>query len=77
MNTYVRGLQPIQIYLLLQRGDRLQTSEYDVSFSAGIDFRRQSDVYRRQILTSIVDPHAARVNAMVPRGPKYLVMHWR
>ena len=42
------GLRPLEIFLLLQHGDRLQTSE--------------SDVYRRQILTTKVDPRAVRVN---------------
>ena len=39
--------------------------KYLYSFSAGIDFRRQNltSVYRRQILTSKVDPRTERVNA--------------
>ena len=41
------GLRPLKNFLLLQCGDRLQTSE--------------SDVYRRQILTAIVYPRAVRV----------------
>ena len=41
------GLRLISILLLLQCGDRLQISE--------------SDVYRRQILTTEVDPRAVRV----------------
>ena len=41
------GLRPLEIFLLLQRGDRLQSSE--------------SDVYRRQILTTKVGPRAVRV----------------
>ena len=56
------GIQPLEIFFLLQCGDRLLTSE--------------SDVYRRQILTTKVDPRAARVNIDVPaytpstgRGP--------
>ena len=48
LNTYVMGLRPLEIYFLLQCGDRLYTSE--------------SDVYRRQILTTKVDPRAVRVN---------------
>ena len=40
---------------------------YVYSYGAGIDIRRQnlqtSNVYRRQILTSKVDPRATRVNA--------------
>ena len=43
------GLRPLQIFQFLQRGDRLYTSE--------------SDVYRRQILTTKVDPRAVRVEA--------------
>ena len=46
MNTYFMGLQPLEMFLLLKCGHRLQTSE--------------SDVYRRQILTSKVDPRAVR-----------------
>ena len=43
------GLRPLQTFLLLQRG---------------INFRRQeSDVYRRQILTTKVDLSAVRVEA--------------
>ena len=42
------GLRPSEIFLLLQCGDRLQSSE--------------SDVYRRQILTTKVDSRAVRVN---------------
>ena len=41
------GLWPLEICLLLQCGDRLESSE--------------SDVYRRQILTTKVDPRALRV----------------
>ena len=41
------GVQPLDIFLLLQCGDRLYTSE--------------SDVYRRQILTTKVDLRAVRV----------------
>ena len=41
------GLRPLEIFLILQCGDRLQSSE--------------SDVYRRQILTTKVDPRAVRV----------------
>ena len=41
------GLRPLEICLLLQCGDRLESSE--------------SDVYRRQILTTEVDPRAVRV----------------
>ena len=37
MNTYVMGLRPLEIFLLLQRGDRLYTSV--------------SDVWRRLIMT--------------------------
>ena len=42
------GLRQLVIFLFLQRGDRLQSSE--------------SDVYRRQILTTKIDPRAVRVN---------------
>ena len=42
------GLPPLQIFLILQCGDRLWTSE--------------SDVCRRQILTTKVYPRAVRVN---------------
>ena len=45
------GLQPLYIFKLFQRGDRLYTSE--------------SDVYRRQILTYKDGPRAARVNKTV------------
>ena len=48
------GLRPLEICLLLQRGDRLYTSE--------------SDVYRRQILTYKVDPRAERVNTLLVSG---------
>ena len=41
------GLRPLVIFLFLQCGDQLQSSE--------------SDVYRRQILTTKVDPRAVRV----------------
>ena len=41
-------LRRLEIVLLLQCGDRLKSSE--------------SDVYRRQILTTKVDPSAVRVN---------------
>ena len=44
------GLRPLQIFLLLQCGDRLETSE--------------SDVYRRQIVTTKVDPRALRTKAL-------------
>ena len=47
LNTYVMGLQPLEIFSLLQFRDRLKSSE--------------SDVYRRQILTTEVDPRAVRV----------------
>ena len=40
LNTYVMGLRPLEIFSLLQGGDRLWSSE--------------SDVYRRQILTTKV-----------------------
>ena len=46
LNTYVMGLRPLHIFLVLQCGDRLQTSE--------------SDVYKRQILTSKVDLRTVR-----------------
>ena len=42
-------LRPLEIFLLLQCGNRLYSSE--------------SDVYRRQILMTKVDPHAVRVKA--------------
>ena len=42
--------------------------KYLSSYSAGINFRRQnlsdSDVYRRQILTTKVDPRAVRVKVL-------------
>ena len=41
------GLRPLEIFVLLQCGDRLWSSE--------------SDVYRRQILTTKVDPRTVRV----------------
>ena len=41
------GLWPLEIFLILQFGDRLQSSE--------------SDVYRRLIRTSKVDPRTVRV----------------
>ena len=43
------GVLPLEIFVLLQRGDRLLSSE--------------SDVYRRQILMTKVDPRAVRVNS--------------
>ena len=42
------SIRPLEIILILQSGDRFQTSE--------------SDVYRRQIMTSEVDPRAVRVS---------------
>ena len=42
------GLRPLEIFLPLQCGERLESSE--------------SDVYRRQILTTKVDPRTVRVN---------------
>ena len=45
------GLRPLEIFLLLQRGDRLWSSE--------------SDVYRRQILSTKVDPRAVRVEDII------------
>ena len=47
LNTYVMGLRPLEIFLLLQCGDRLHSSE--------------SDVYRRQILMTKVYPRTVRV----------------
>ena len=44
------GLRPLEICLLLQRGDRLYTSE--------------SDVYRRQNLTYKDGPRAERVSQL-------------
>ena len=44
------GLQPLQIFLIFQRGDRLYTSEFDVC--------------RRQIVTYINGPRAERVKAL-------------
>ena len=46
--VYVMGLRPLEIFLLLQCGDRLYSSE--------------SDVYRRQILSTKYDPRTIRVN---------------
>ena len=43
------GQQPIEIFIPLQRGDRLKLSE--------------SDVYRRQILMTKVDPRAVSIKA--------------
>ena len=51
LNTYVMSPRTWYIFLVLQCGNRLQTSE--------------SDVYRRQILTSKVDPRAVRVNIYI------------
>ena len=42
LNTYVMCLRPLQIVIFLKCGDRLKTLE--------------SDVYRRQIMTTKVDP---------------------
>ena len=42
LNTYIMGLRPLEIFLILQRRDRLWSSESDV-------------YYRRQILTTKVD----------------------
>ena len=47
LNTYVMGLRQLEIFLLLQSGDRIKSSE--------------SDVCRRQILTTKVGPRAVRV----------------
>ena len=44
------GLRPLEIFLFLQRGDRAQSSE--------------SDVYRRQILTTKVGARAVRVKVL-------------
>ena len=46
------GLRPLEIFLLLQCGDRLKSSE--------------SDVYRRHILTTNVYPRAVRVKGYMP-----------
>ena len=59
LNTYVMGLRPLEIFLLLQRGDRLQSSE--------------SDVYRRQILTTKVDPRAVRVKGLCTRRCAFII----
>ena len=45
LNTYVMCLRPLQIVHFLQCGDRLKTLE--------------SDIYRRQIMTTKVDPLVA------------------
>ena len=50
------GLRPVEIFLLLQRGDWLKSSE--------------SDVYRRQILTNKVGPRAVWVNVSSTSGYK-------
>ena len=50
LNTYVMGLWPLEIFKFFQCGDRLYTSE--------------SDVCRRQILTSKNGPHAGKVTAV-------------
>ena len=43
--------------------DQMMYLSFMKPFSAGTDFRRQkSDVYRRQILTSKVDPRTERVS---------------
>ena len=52
LNTYVMCLRPLYTFY---------------SFCAGIDCRRQnqtseSDFYRRQILTSKLDPHSEKLN---------------
>ena len=46
------GFRPLEICLLLQYGDRLQSSG--------------SNVYRRQILSPKVDPRTVRVGAGLP-----------
>ena len=51
LHTYVMGLQPLYIFVLLQSGDRLYTLE--------------SDVYRRQIRTSKVDARTVKVNIIL------------
>ena len=51
------GLRLISILLLLQCGDRLQISE--------------SDVYRRQILTTEVDSRAVRVIRMEDKNKQF------
>ena len=52
------GLRPLEIFLLLQCGDRLYSSE--------------SDVYRRQILTTKVYPRAVRANPL-SAGSRFLI----
>ena len=47
LNNYVMGLRQLEIFLLLQLGERLFTSE--------------SDVFSRQILTYKDGPRAGRV----------------
>ena len=54
LNSYARVLRPLEIFLLLQCGDRLYTSE--------------SDVYRHQILTTEVDPRAVGVKSRLVCG---------
>ena len=48
LNTYGIFLRRLEIFVLLQHGERL--------------FSAESDVYRRQILTTKVGPRAVRVN---------------
>ena len=63
---YLMGLRRLEIFLLLKCRDRLHSSE--------------SAVYRRQILTSKVDPRSVRVNpfntidqwAHIPSGRHYV-----
>ena len=56
LNTYVMVLWSLEVFVFLQRGDRLETSESDV-------YRRQilTSKVDRQILTSKVDPRAVMV----------------
>ena len=61
------GLRPLLIYFLLQWRYQLKSSE--------------SDVYRRQILTSKVDPRAVRVKTIIhePKNhnmTKRYVVNW-
>ena len=61
LNTYVMGLQQLEIFSLLQCGERLKMSE--------------SDVYRRQILTTKVDPRAVRVQVYNHLNPNAAPKH--
>ena len=57
------GVRPLYIFVLLQRGDR-QNLTY-VVLQRGYRLKSsESDVYRRQILTTTVGSRAVRVKAL-------------